>query len=50
MADRLAHIPDLAVPSFVNRDPQRRVISVALAGQQFDVRRLRASTLDDDAS
>jgi hypothetical protein len=50
MADRFAHVPDLPVAALVNRDPQRRVLIVPSAWQQFDLRRFGAPPLDHDAA
>jgi hypothetical protein len=50
MADRVAHVPDLTVPAFMQRDAEHAVLIVAPPGQQFDVRRCRAAPFDHHAA
>jgi transposase len=51
MADRLEHLPHLAIAPFAHRDPQRRLPPWLTARrQQFDFGRLRPAPIDGDAA
>jgi hypothetical protein len=50
MADRVAHLPHLAVAAFADRHDERGLLGVAAVGLQPDIGGLGSAPVDDETS